>query len=112
MRDFESKEAILNTRADVFGECLRFFRSAPDDNPYRFLVIKSSHFSLNSEYCQRSLLYTAEEIAAVKKAAEEKAYKEISAIKKAAFKARRMIFIICTSKQLLPKTTSEDKKTE
>lgn len=55
LRDFESKEAILNTRSDVFGECLRFYRSAPDDNPYRFLVIKNSHTSLKNELFQRQL---------------------------------------------------------
>lgn len=83
LRDFESKEVIQDNN---IRECLRLFRAAPNDSPYHFLVIKSSYFSLNSEYYQLPLLYTAQEIATVKKAAEEKAKKEIAAIDKDAEK--------------------------
>ena len=128
LRDFESKEVIQDIHADDIRECLRLFRAAPNDSPYHFLVIKSSNFSLNSEYYQRPLLYTAKEIATVKKAAEEKAEKEIAAINKdaektvsekkaakaainkAAHKSRKMIFIICTSKQLPSKKLLKNPK--
>ena len=130
LRDFESKEVIQDIHADVIRECLRLFRAAPNDNPYHFLVIKSSNFSLNSEYYQRPLLDTAKEITTMKKAADEKADKEIAAIqkaaekngadennsakiaaiRKAAYKSRKMIFIICTSKQLPSKKLLKNPK--
>lgn len=88
--DFESKEAIPDIHADVIGECFKLFTAAPEESPYRFLVIKNSHTSLKNELFQRQLKNAADKISSAK--------------------SHRMIFIICTSKQLLPKTTSEDIK--
>lgn len=74
LRDFESKEVIQDNN---IRECLRLFRAAPEESPYRFITIKNPHASLKNEFFQRQLKNAAEKIVSAK--------------------SHRMIIIICTS---------------